>query len=170
MMPRSHFLFGILFGAIASFFFPQITLRYVFLAGIAGVLVDIDHFVSHMIATGDLTPTGMWKRCFNDKYKKHLKAPHYRSRFVHGWRGLLIISLLLVPVFWITPLVAVALCAGYYSHLVADWISGRSFYGHINTCVLEVKHFTYPVIFDELVIDVFVFDLAMIILLYRGLI
>jgi len=170
MMPRSHFLFGIFAGAVVSLFFQEFTLRYVFLAGVLAVLVDIDHFVSHMIAEKEVSLIGMWKRVFNDHYKKHLKATHYRSRYVHGWRGVLILSMLFVPITFWTPLIAIALYAGYYSHLLADWFSGLDFYGHIRPYVLEVKHLMYPVVVDELIFDVFVFNLAMIILLYRGLI
>ena len=170
MMPRSHFLFGMFVGAVVSIFFTDFTLGYVFLAGIAAVLVDIDHFVSHMLAEKEFSLTGMWKRVFNDHYKKHLKAAHYRSKYVHKWQGFLIFSVLLAPIAFWMPILAVALYAGYYSHLLADWLSGLNFYGHMRPYVLEVQHLMYPVVVDELIFDVFVFDLAMIILLYRGLI
>ncbi|MDP7282361.1 MAG: metal-dependent hydrolase [Candidatus Undinarchaeales archaeon] len=170
MMPRSHFLFGIFAGAVASIFVQDFSLFYIFIAGVAAVLVDIDHFICHMFSTGDFSPAGMWKRCFNDKYKKHLKDPVYRSKFVHGWKGLIILTILILPLAFYNPLIAISVYAGYYSHLSADWLASRKFYRSIKPYILEIRHLMYPVYVDELIFDVFVFNMAAIIILYRGLI
>lgn len=160
-------MFGIFAASLAGLFFGGFTVWHVLLAGAAAVFVDIDHFICHMIAENEVSFTGMWKRCFNDKYKGHVKHPMYRSEYVHGRTGFFIISAALALLWLWNPMISIALFCAYYSHLFADWITKQKFYGRIRPALFEVRHLLYPVYFDELIFDVFLLDASMIILVWR---
>ncbi len=169
MMPRSHLLFGFLAGAVVSLFVQDITLLHVLAAGVLAVLIDLDHFACHIFKTKDLHVTNIWKRCFNDHYKDHKEDPHYKSRFVHYWPGIIIISVLFAPLFWWRVDIAAIAYAGYYSHILSDNLTKLKFYGNLPPFTFEVRKLLYPVYIDELLFDVFVFAMTLILLLKGGL-
>ncbi|MBI2573605.1 metal-dependent hydrolase [Candidatus Woesearchaeota archaeon] len=114
MYPWSHFLFPFVIGLILTKT-DHFTLPLALLAGIIGALVDLDHYIEHIVYAK--TNRFSLKATWNNSIKLH----RFEQRsFIHYSLGALWISLFLLVLSRINLMVAAALALGYYSHLLLD--------------------------------------------------
>ena len=112
MYPQSHFLFSFL---VASIFvkFGVFDWRIALFAGLVGMLIDLDHFLNFAFRRENYNLKDAWNGCV---------IRHFPGRtFIHHWIGFILITAIIVGIyywnmtwFWIISL-------GYYSHIVLDY-------------------------------------------------
>jgi len=123
MYPQTHFLASLFIGMIFSklgFFDYKIAL----FVGFAGMLVDMDHFIVFVLRYKELN----FKHAFN----KAVYGVYCGRSFIHHQIGIVLITLIIVGLyfynitwFWIIGL-------GFYSHLFVD-------YAHLNVLKIREK-------------------------------
>jgi len=162
MMPRSHFMFGMLVSIALSYVFPELGMYEVLFGGFIATIVDIDHLVSYAMRHGNWNIEYAW-----DASTEHLESN--RTRYVHSRYGLVIFGFIALGVYYfVSPMFAAIFYAAYLSHMIADFeINLRPWYA---TKIFTVGHFVYPITLKELIFDVFLFDVVMILLIHRGMI
>lgn len=114
MYPQTHYLFPFLIGLI--FYQTDIlSWKLALLAGIVGVIIDLDHYVEHIFRAK--------KNRFSLKatWNNSIKLHKFNQRsFIHYWDGALIITFLLGILIFLNWHIALALAIGYYSHILLD--------------------------------------------------
>ena len=123
MYPQTHFLASLFIGMVFSkfgFFDYKIAL----FVGVAGMLVDMDHFIVFVLKYKELS----FKHAFN----KAVKGLYHGRSFIHHQIGIALITLIIfilyfynLTLFWIIGL-------GFYSHLFVD-------YAHLNILRIREK-------------------------------
>lgn len=101
MLPRTHFLLGIIFVAILYFFFyPVISIFGLTIILLSSVLIDIDHYIYYIFKKRDWNPFRAHKwyikniRKLYSLSKKQTKAFYLGLYFFHGIEILIILFLL----------------------------------------------------------------------------
>ena len=121
MYPQSHFLFSFL---VASVFakLGVFDFRVALLVAVFAFLVDVDHFILFVSKFKDSSLRNAWNKAVYGKYAGRT--------FVHHWIGFLILTVIIIGLyfynlnlFWIVGL-------GYYTHMILD-------YAHLN--FLKIK-------------------------------
>ena len=132
MYPQSHFLVPFIFVEFLSRF-DFFSWKVAILAGIVGVLVDVDHLFEHVIhASGD-----RWNllKVWNQAIVGH----RWRERsFIHDTSGVLLITALLFFLYFLSPLAVFVIGSGYYSHILLDHVH-TSYFGKVNISFLGLK-------------------------------
>lgn len=155
MDPHTHFMFPFAIGLILMKF-GIINWKWALLAGVIGVLVDIDHYIEHIFhaKTNRFSLLAAW----NNSIKFH--RFNQRSFIHYGNSALLLTMILGVIALFKWPL-ALILALGYYSHLILDLPyhlkKERPFQWKIGNFYLKETHF-------ELLVDALLF-VALVILL-----
>ena len=123
MYPQTHFLASYLLGLIFAKF-GIFDYKIAFLVGLAGMFVDIDHYIIFVLKFKKLN--------FKDSFNKAVKGLYHGRSFIHHKIGILIITILIIALyslnknwFWIIGL-------GFYSHLFVD-------YAHLNILKIREK-------------------------------
>ncbi|MBS3064856.1 MAG: metal-dependent hydrolase [DPANN group archaeon] len=121
MYPQSHFLFSFL---VVSVFVKLgvFDFRVALFVAIFAFLVDVDHFILFVSKFKDSSLRNAWNKAVYGKYAGRT--------FVHHWIGFLILTVIIIGLyfynlnwFWIVGL-------GYYTHMILD-------YAHLN--FLKIK-------------------------------
>jgi len=112
MYPQSHFLFSFL---VASIFvkFGVFDYKVALFIAVFAVLVDLDHFLNFVFRRGDYSLKDAWNA---------VVVKHFPGRtFIHHWIGFILITALVIGLyywnitwFWIIGL-------GYYTHMFLDY-------------------------------------------------
>ncbi|MBW2993252.1 metal-dependent hydrolase [Candidatus Woesearchaeota archaeon] len=115
MLPYTHFLFpftiSLLLVKLNIF-----TWEYAVLCGIIGVLIDIDHYVEHILNAK--SKKFSLKATWNDSARFH----RFNGwSFVHHWQGALVFGLVIAGIYFLNWKIALILGIGYYSHLLLDY-------------------------------------------------
>jgi len=125
MYPQTHFLFSFLIGLIfVSLGIGGINYQTAILIGLAGMLIDIDHFIVYIIRYKykDFSVKHAFNRAVTGLYKG-------RS-FIHHQIGFLIMTLIILRLYTINLNWFYIIGLGYYSHMFLD-------YAHLN--ILKIK-------------------------------
>ncbi len=150
MYPLTHFLFPLALSLVLLKlnFFPNI--YFVFLAALTGFLVDIDHYIHRIIVYKDFNIKNCWNKAVLNKDKKERTLIHYK-------KGIIIITLILILIFFISKLTTFALAIGYYSHILLDNL-------HIKLKKkFNLREFGFVI---KLPLYEFILDLILILLIY----
>lgn len=151
---HTHFLFpffiALLFSKLGFF-----SWKFALLAGIVGMLVDIDHYIEHIIHTK--------KNRFSlrDTWNNSIKLHRFNQRsFIHEGIGVFILTILFLIVAYFNVYFSLALFMGYYSHILLDGIylrHSQHFRGKVSSFFLKESY-------AEIVLNVIL--LALIVLLF----
>lgn len=122
MYPQSHFLF--------SFFIALIFVKYsifdykiALLIALFAVFIDIDHLIIFIIKRKEWSLKDAWNAEVKGKFKN-------ARTFIHHYVGIIIMTILVVILFFINRNLFWIVCLGYYSHIFLD-------YSHLN--ILKIK-------------------------------
>jgi len=117
MYPQTHFLFPFFLGLILVKL-TVLSWQLALLAGIIGVLVDLDHYIEHILhaKTNKFSLRATW----NNSIKLHR---FYQRSFIHFEKGALFITGILVALAFFSWPISLGLALGYYSHLLLDYPS-----------------------------------------------
>ncbi len=116
MNPHTHFLFPFLIGLILIKF-GVLSWKLALLCGVVGVLVDLDHYVEHIVhsKSNKFSLISTW----NNSARVHR---FIQRSFIHGLKGALMLTLIFLFIVFFSWKVALILAIGYYSHLILDYI------------------------------------------------
>lgn len=117
MYPHTHFLFPFFMGLLLAKV-GWLSWKWALLAGIIGVLIDLDHYVEHILhaKTNKFSLRATW----NNSIKLH----RFQQRsFIHNAKGCLLLTVLFVGIALFSWKAALAGALGYYSHLLLDFPS-----------------------------------------------
>ena len=113
MYPQTHFLVPFALAEILvklGLFNHKLAL----IAGVVGVIIDLDHYLHRIIIHHDFSVKSAW----NKAILQH--DIHGERTFIHHWSGLVAVTIILLALFFLSWHVSVALFLGYYSHLFLD--------------------------------------------------
>ena len=116
MYPQSHFLFPLFLGELLVKL-GYVDQRFVLVAVLVGVLIDLDHPIHHLFMTGELSIA----KTADDAFKKHIDD----RTFLHHKLGMVVVTLFLIIAFAYFPYWTVAIAIGYYSHMLLDHITAN---------------------------------------------
>ena len=116
MLPHTHFLFPYVIGLILNVF-NVLHWKATLLAGLVGMLIDIDHYIEH-IMHAKKNPFSI-----KDTWNNSIKLHKFEQRsFIHHWQGVLIISISLIVLYFFLPIYSLGIALGYFSHLFLDYV------------------------------------------------
>jgi LexA-binding, inner membrane-associated putative hydrolase len=121
MYPQSHFLFSFLIASVFSKFGVfdwKIALGVAF----AAFLVDVDHFILFVSKFKDVNFRNAWNKAVYGKYAGRT--------FVHHWIGFLIMTVIIIGLYFFSMTWFWIIGLGYYTHMILD-------YSHLN--FLKIK-------------------------------
>lgn len=110
----THFLFALTIGVILSKL-GIISWELAIVCAISGTIVDIDHYIIHIIKNKDnkFSILSMWNNS-----TKHRRFN--QKSFIHYWKGALVLTIILSTIIYFYWQIGLALLIGYYSHLYLD--------------------------------------------------
>ncbi len=116
MYPQTHFLIPFLIGLTLTKF-NLLSWKLVLLSGIIAVLIDLDHFVEHIIhkKKNKFSLTDTWNQAIHNHW-------FVEWSFLHRWQGMIIIGLVLLLVLFFNWQIALTFAIAYYSHMILDYI------------------------------------------------
>ena len=150
MYPQTHFLFPYFIALILTEF-GLLSWKLALLAGLVGVLVDLDHYFEHMLHAKKNRFS--LKDTWNYSIKLH---KFYQRSFVHHWIGAMLVGLILLIILFFNWKISIALAIGYYSHLILD-------HYHLKGKKLEIK--VGSLFIDEFYTEIIV-DVILLILVF----
>lgn len=115
MYPQTHFLMPFVLAEILAKFGllnPQLAL----LAGLAGVFIDLDHYLHRVIVHHDFSVKSAWNKAITQH------DIHGERTFIHHWNGLIGVTFILLILAFFSWNISVVLFLAYYSHLLLDWV------------------------------------------------
>jgi hypothetical protein len=122
MYPQSHFLFSLLIALILAKL-NVFDYKIALLIALVAVFVDIDHLIIFIIKRKD------WS--IKDAWNAEVKGRFRNARtFIHHWLGFLLITAVIVSLFFVNKNLFWIIGLGYYSHMFLD-------YAHLN--ILKIK-------------------------------
>lgn len=144
MYPWTHFLF--------PFFIAEILVSFSYLnhwhpliAGIIGILIDLDHPVEFAFVRRKFS----FRQAWNNSVVSH--KINGRT-FIHHWLGILIVAILCFGLLFFNPSLALIVAFGYYSHILLDYI-------HVKVLDKSIRFrefgFSFRIPEYELVLDIF---------------
>ena len=114
MDPHTHFLFPFAVGLIL-YKLGLISGELVLLAGVIGVLIDVDHYIEHILHAK--TNRFSFRAAWNNSIKLH----RFNQRsFIHYGTGAMVLTIIFIVIAWFNWRLALVLSIGYYSHLLLD--------------------------------------------------
>lgn len=123
MYPQTHFLASLFIGMIFAKF-GVFDYRVALFVGLAGMLVDIDHFIVYVFKFREMDLKHAWNKAVRGLY-------HGRS-FIHHQIGILVITLIVVALYFFNRTFFWIIGLGYFSHLFVD-------YAHLNVLKIREK-------------------------------
>lgn len=121
MYPQSHFLFAYLV-SLLFVKFGVFDYRIALFAAVAGVLVDIDHYITFLFKYKKLN--------FVDAWNKHVRGLYGGRSFIHHHVGFIVMTLIIIGLFFYSRDWFWIIAIGYYTHMFLD-------YAHLN--ILKIK-------------------------------
>ncbi len=147
MDSHTHFLFPFFLALILAKL-QILPVSLAVLAGVIGVIIDIDHYVEHILhqKKNRFSISSTW----NNSMKYHRFA---QRSFIHEGLGIGIISLLLLPLLILNVQYFLAISLGYYTHIFLDYIKVKKPH-YLN---LKLGKLYFRETHTELVFDVILF-------------
>ncbi len=125
MYPEAHFLFPLFIGELLVKL-GMVDQKFVILAVLVGVLIDIDHPLKHFYLTGELS----FRKAWNASVVKHEQD----RTFLHHLPAIMTLTVVFAVFCFYYPYWTLAVALGYYSHMFLDHISlKRGFVDYITT-------------------------------------
>jgi len=121
MLPKTHFIFGLIFALFVLYLFPQIGLFGAGIIFLSSFLIDFDHYLFYVIMEKDfsLKKAYNWHLIKRQKMRKLSKIERNKHKneiiFLHGVEPLIILFLLSFLYF---PFLYVII--GFSFHLIMD--------------------------------------------------
>jgi len=151
MYPTSHFL--------VPFFLAELLVgtgllnhHHALIAGLLGVLIDLDHFIEYAIHHKDLSIKHAWNAA---ALHREISA----RTFVHHWPGFLIITGVVGGLFFVNLWVCLVIGLAYYTHIFLDYVSLNFFH------IKKVESFTL----EGLVLNIPLHEVILDVLLIIGI-
>lgn len=120
MYPPTHF--------IVTFFLAELFVKFgilthnqALICATITVLIDLDHYIEYIIHSKSFNFKNAWNGASLHKFK-------YERSFIHHKNGVVIISLLLIPLFFINQTIFYLFLLAYYSHIFLDYANLNFFY------------------------------------------
>lgn len=122
MLPKIHFLIGLIFTIIFHFIFPQISFFYLSLIFFSSFLIDVDHVIYYAVKEKNLNPykASSW---FKNHLNQTMSLPMNERKkiytgfyFFHGIEWLVILFFLGIYVNQIFSFIFI----GFFLHMVVD--------------------------------------------------
>src|SRR3989344_9154685 len=134
---HTHFLFpffiALLFSKLGFF-----SWKFAILAGIAGMAVDIDHYIEHILHA-KRNPYSL-----KDTWNNSIKTHRFNQRsFIHEGIGVFMLTILFLIVAYFNFYLSLTLFIGYYSHILLDGIylhHSPNFRGKISSFFLKESY------------------------------
>jgi len=121
MYPQTHFLFSFLLGLVLAKL-GVFSYKVAFFIAVFAVLMDIDHFINFFLRREDMSLKDAWNSC---------SVGHFRGRtFIHHRVGFVLLTLIIVLLYFVSKTFFWIIGFGYYSHMFLD-------YAHLN--VLRIR-------------------------------
>ena len=125
MYPQSHLLFPLFIGELLVKL-SIVDQRFVLVAVLVGVFIDIDHLFKHLYLTGEFSIRKTW----NAGIVKHEQD----RTFLHHIPAIMTMTVIFAVLCIYYPYWTLAVALGYYSHMLLDHISlRRGFVDYITT-------------------------------------
>lgn len=155
MYPQSHFLFPLFIGELLVKL-GYVDQRFVIIAVLGGVFVDLDHPLKHFVLTGEINPRKAWNAGI---------VCHENDRtFIHHVNGMIFVTILFIIASKYYPYLAAAVMIGYYSHMLLDHFSMKKgftdnmnpklYWGKWKPYSLAIFGFDMEIARHELIFDV----------------
>ena len=115
MLPHTHFLFPFFVGLVL-WKMGLWSWELALFAAIIGVIVDIDHYIEHVLHAkkNRFSLIATW----NNSVKLH---KFEQRSFIHHADGMVVLTLIFAIIVYYSWPIALALSIGYYSHLMLDY-------------------------------------------------
>ncbi len=112
MYPQSHFLFSFLI-ALIFVKYEVFDYKIAFFIAIFALLIDIDHYINFAIRRGDYSLKDAWNT---------VTVRHFKGRtFIHYYFGFVLITLLIIFLFFMNKTWFWIVGLSYYSHIFLDY-------------------------------------------------
>jgi len=85
MLPKYHFLFGIIFVIVLHFFFPQISFFGLSIIFLSSFLIDVDHVFYYFLKEGILNPFKAYTWAIKRTHAFHKLSRSQRKKFYSGF-------------------------------------------------------------------------------------
>ena len=121
MYPQSHFLFSFLI-ALIFVKFGVFDYKIALLVGVVAVLIDLDHYITFIFKYKEMN--------FKDAWNKAVKGIYAGRSFIHHTIGFVLITTLIILLYYFNKTWFWIIGIGYYTHMFLD-------YAHLN--VLKIK-------------------------------
>ncbi|PIZ51963.1 hypothetical protein COY27_01890 [Candidatus Woesearchaeota archaeon CG_4_10_14_0_2_um_filter_33_13] len=143
MYPHTHFLFPFTIALVLNRF-SIISWKLTVLCGIVGVIIDIDHFIDHIVqAKGNKFSI---KATWNNSVRFH----RFDQRtFIHHWKGAILVTTIIGSLILYNWQVSLIIALGYYSHLLLDYIHVRK----DKSVRIRLKGFFIKEYYSEILLD-----------------
>jgi hypothetical protein len=156
MYPLTHFLVAWLIGLlmVKNGNFTPLQALY---TGLVGMLIDIDHFICFVLRKKDFSLKDAWNAAVKHKLEERT--------FIHHLPGFLIISLVLVGLFFVNKIYFWILLIGYYSHMILDYFNLREWMGIRKSIKFKEEGFIFRIPLVEIIFDIILVVFVLFILL-----
>lgn len=121
MYPQSHFLFSLLI-ALIFVKFGVFDYKIALFIGIFAVLIDLDHYITFIFKYKEMN--------FKDAWNKAVKGLYAGRSFIHHTAGFVLITALVILLYYFNKTWFWIIGLGYYTHMFLD-------YAHLN--ILKIK-------------------------------
>ncbi len=156
MLPETHFLVPFAVGLIL-YKAGIIPWQLALVAGILGVLIDLDHYFEHVLHAkkNRFSLLATWNTSI------HTHRFIQRS-FIHEEIGIVLVTLLVVLLFFVSATTSIIVALSYYSHLLLDIKSlEKRKVLHLRFGRIYIAESFYGIVFDSFAIIVMVTALAL---------
>ena len=123
MYPQSHFLFSFLI-ALIFVKFGVFDYKIALLVGVVAVLIDLDHYITFIFKYKEMN--------FKDAWNKAVKGIYAGRSFIHHTIGFVLITALIILLYYFNKTWFWIIGIGYYTHMFLD-------YAHLNVLKIREK-------------------------------
>ena|SRR3989338_5277916 len=152
MYPQSHFLLPFVLG-LGFVKLEVLDIKLALIAGLLGVLIDIDHYIAFLYYYKDFNIKHVWNAAV-------VKGDPIERTFIHHKIGFVVMTKIIEVLLLFNPLYSLVLALGYYTHLLLDYIHliiPLQTFKHPKKIVFVEDGFTvklpvYEILFDSMLI------------------
>lgn len=112
MFPHTHAIAGILLG-IVGYKLGLITNYDILIISILTTIIDIDHYIMHILIMKDYSLFGFWNQICK------LKHPLYRS-IIHRKQGMVLMTIISAIILYFSQRIAFIIASAYFMHILLD--------------------------------------------------
>jgi len=154
MMPRTHFITGLLVAAIINIFFP-LKLSHYLLSAFFATIIDLDHLIVYYSHHKKISFQGTWATSIKG-------AEHQRS-VLHQREGIVLFSIIALFFSLFQPLLSIIFYCSTISHIIMDKIQFKKEHKKFS----KILKWEYPISREEIILDISLIILLMILTLFH---